>query len=273
MRRLILATAWSLGLVLIGCSGGTTAPVVPAASSNGQQSTFQPPAALVAELDSFKPSGFMQITDPESGAVIGHLDMIRNADGTFEADPRQAGDVNYGPVANTLFSVTVTIATTGPNAPRGYTGAGSPIYYIGDTVQYDYAIRRVMRRRQSRFYTRGTLSISAEHIFASDDSPIPECVAGQNPNAVSPVVFADQLPPNGTVNPAGGTYSWSYVAAPPQANQGPNTFNATGLLFQLCDLPGMQYGTDQIAINMSWTSPNGNVTLTLFDEAVGIYDP
>ncbi|MEO7993136.1 MAG: hypothetical protein ABI743_01955 [bacterium] len=271
MRRIMLTTALVMSAALFGCSGGSTqSPVNTPANiaPTGGNSLDQ----LKADVDAtaLAPSGYVEIVDAETGALVSRSDLTINSDGSLGTDLRDGQDVAYGPVANRSFSVALTIDTDAPNAPRGYTGSGNPIYYVGDTVIYDLQVTRLRRRRPARYQNINAafrmFDVEVRHEFAADDSLIPECVAGQNPLTIQDVDYRNHTP-------NGGPYAWS-----PDGK----TFAATGLPFVLCNLPGMQYGTDQICVRIYWVVPGTafglpcstcEVRCIVFDKCIGIYDP
>lgn len=263
MRRLMLTTALVMSAALFGCGGGSSSPVAPANNNAQGDSALE---ALAAEVDSYAGgSGYFEIVDAETGAVVSTTDMVANEDGSYGLDLRSAQDIAYGPVANQVFRVSLIIDTDAPFAPRGYTGAGNPLYYVGDTVAYDVNITRLFRKR-SRLYKLGAFDVEARHLFAADNSMLPECIPGQNPLTIQDVNFK-------TNTPNGGPYAWSLDG---------KTFAASGLQYKLCNLPGLQYGTDKICIRIYWVVPGSvfglpcntcEVRCIVFDKCIGIYDP
>jgi hypothetical protein len=264
MRRLLLATALVMSAALFGCGGGSNSPVAPL--DNSAQGDDVALEALKAEVDAQGPGyGFFEVVDAETGAVVSTTDLAVNEDGSYGLDLRSAQDIAYGPAANQVFRVALVIDTDAPFAPRGYTGAGNPLYYVGDTVGYDLNITRKFRKR-SRLYRLGAFDVEARHIFAADNSLLPECVPGQNPLTIQDVDFKDKTP-------NGGPYAWSLDG---------KTFAASGLQFKLCNLPGLQFGTDKICIRIYWVVPGSafglpcntcEVRCIVFDKCIGIYDP
>jgi len=264
MRTLMLSTALVLSAALFGCGGGSSSPIAPA--GNNAQTDGSALDALMAEVDAQpSQSGKFEIVDAETGAVVSTSDLIVNEDGSFDMDMRSAQDVGYGPVGNSVFRIALTIDTDPPMAPRGYTTAGNPLYYVGDTVCYDLNVTRKFRKR-SRLYRLGAFDVECRHIFAADNSLLPECIPGQNPLTIQDVDFKDKVP-------TGGPYGWSLDG---------KTFGASGLQFKLCSLNGLQYGTDRINVRLYWVVPGSQfglpcttceVRCIVFDKSIGIYDP
>lgn len=264
MRTLMLSTALVLSAALFGCGGGSSSPIDPA--GNNAQSDNSALDALMAEVDAQAPqSGKFEIVDAETGAVVSSSDLVVNEDGSFDMDLRSAQDVSYGPQGNSVFRLALTIDTDAPMAPRSYTAAGNPLYYIGDTVCYDLNVTRKFRKR-NRLYRLGAFDLECRHTFAADNTLLPECVPGQNPLTIQDVDFKNCLP-------TGGPYAWSLDE---------KTFAASEMQFKLCSLNGMQYGTDKINVRLYWVVPGAQfglpcdtceVRCIVFDKSIGIYDP
>lgn len=265
MRRLLLTTTLVLSAALFGCGGGASAPVAPADNNVQGNPNLD---ALSAEVDALNNAGYgyVEVVDVETGAVVGRTDLTRNADGSYMPDARSGSDVSFGPVANSFFRVSLVIDTDPPFAPAGYTSAGNPLYTVGQTVGYDVTLTRLFGTG-SRYYKKGTIDVETRHTFAADNSLLPECIPGQNPLTIRNVNFR-------TKTPNVGPYAWSLDGA---------TFSASGLQFKLCDLPGMQYGTDRICVKVYWVVTGAQlgwkqcktceIRCVIFDKCIGIYDP
>ena len=272
MRRIVLTTALVLSAALFGCSGGAQAPTSP--SGEGQALTTPTPTvstdaglnALKASLDSqvAKP-GFMEIIDADSGAVLSHSDVALDGSGLVAVGDRT--DQGFHPYNQPAFHVQLNLDTNGQYAPGGgYSQSGNPVYFVGQTVCYDASITRT-GHGHNRLFRLGTFDLQFRHEFATNEELFPECVPGQNPRTISGVNYRTQEPcTNGC--------SWS-----PDGK----TMSSTGMLFKLCNLPGVQYGTDQICLKITWVIPNGHrcglrcnnceIHVVVYDRCLGVYDP
>jgi len=270
MRTLLVATVLTVATAVIGCGGGSA--MAPATPANLPGTDSDSLSALKAEVDSYQTGrGTLEIIDAETGAIVSSSDFYATDGDDYDVDLRSAQDVQFDPVVNSAFRVQLTIDTDPPFAPRGYTTAGNPLYYIGDIVNYDIQVRRrfPLRNRMARL---GAFDMEITHLFAGDNSLLPECVAGQNPRAITGIDFVD-LVPDGAL-PNGGDASWS--------GGNDRRFTVADMQFKLCNLPGMQFGTDLINVELEWVvtgaelgMPCGTciIRTTIFDSAVGIYDP
>ncbi|MEO7993135.1 MAG: hypothetical protein ABI743_01950 [bacterium] len=269
MRLITLSALALLTAVLgsVGCGGGetVTSASTPAVSGQGV------PAGLLAEIaaaEAAKPASTLEVIDAETGAVVLRDVIPQDADGGHDLAIRDGQTLHNDPILNRVFRSTMTLRTDGPagTTPRGYTQSGNPLYYIGDTVYYDSALATLNPGRARYMSALGALDVEFRHTFASDDSLIPSCVAGQNPLTIQDVNYTNHTP-------NAGAFRFS---------QDGGTFTATGLQFALCNMPGMQYGTDQISTRLYWVVPGATfglpcqsceVRCVIFDRVVGIYDP
>ncbi|MCG3151144.1 MAG: hypothetical protein GEEBNDBF_00415 [bacterium] len=271
MRKVTLALALSISLAgIVGC-GGSTTPLTSTPNTLADAGATEVPAAIMAAIDAQglqAPSSTVEILDAETGAVVLRQDLVDNGDGTYDVEFREGQGLGQNALLHQAFRVGLTIDTEGPAGmvPRGYTPAGNPLFYIGDTVCYDTSIESRVPGR-ARWMTRlGSFDVEFRHLFAGDNSLLPECIPGQNPLTIQDVDFIGKTPQV-------GPYAWS-----PDGK----AFGATGMQFKLCSLPGLQYGTDLINTRLYWVVPGSvfglpcntcEVRCVIFDRVVGIYDP
>ena len=279
MRRLVLMAALVVSATILGCSGGSQAPTSP---TEGQ--ALNPPTAApnsLAGLDTLKASldrqatkpGYMEIIDADTGAVINHSDLTLDGEGLVAVGDRT--DQKFHPFNNPIFHVQLNLDTSPPNNPAGgYSESGNPVYYVGQTVVYDASVTR-SGHGHNRLFRLGYFNVQFRHEFATNQELFPECYAGQNPATITGVDFQHCLPVWAAGHgPAGSQVSWS-----PDGK----TMSATGLRFALCNLPGVQYGTDQICVKIIWVLTDGHrcglrcrnceIHITVYDRCLGVYDP
>lgn len=269
MRTLTTALACALALSTLAGCGSSGSALAPAADTGLVDGSASPAdlAALATDSASLPPATF-EVYDAETGALVLSETLQREADGSYEIGFRDAQTVAQSPLLNTVFRVGMTIQTEGPAGmvPRGYTAAGNPLYYIGDTVVYDSGVE-ARHPSQARLHSKmGSFDVEYTHLFAADNSLLPECIPGQNPLTIRNVSFLAKTP---NVGP----YSWS-----PDGK----AFNATGMQYKLCDLPGLQYGTDLVNCKLYWVVPGSKfglpcntceVRCVVYDRVIGFYDP
>lgn len=273
MRRLVMSATLALSLAGgIGCGGGAEIPSAPSSENQTQSAGAGVPVeiqdAIDAEAARNSGSGYLEITDLETGALVSRTSLSPSDDGDYSVDVRSAQDLQYSPVANQLFRVALALDTDGPAGmvPRGYTAAGNPLYYVGDTVCYDASVNSRQGLLGSIFQRLGAFDIEFRHTMGSGSQLIPECVAGQNPLTIQDVDYL-------TRTPSVGPYSFSVDG---------KTFSASDMHMKLCDLPGMVYGTDKIDVRVYWVVDGAQfglpcqqceVRCVIFDQTIGIYDP
>lgn len=271
MRKVTLGLILTLSLAsIIGCGGSSTALTAanPAANTDSLEGV---PASVMAAIDAqaaTRPSSVIEVIDAETGALVLREELARNADGSVEMGIRGGQSLNIDPLLNQVFRIQLNIDTDGPTGkvPRGYTSAGNPLYYVGDTIVYDSTVQCRMPGRARWMSRLGAFDIEYRHLFGADNSLLPECIPGTNPLTIQDVDFIGKTP-------AAGPYGWSVDGM---------TFGANEMQFQLCNLPGLQFGTDLINARLYWVVPGTvfglpcnscEVRCMIYDRVVGIYDP